>query len=76
MVACCLQTDGLGYEVFNVANPNPSVDLTSGEIAERFYAGVERRREMAPDETVYSIEKARAMVGFVPEHDWRAELGR
>ena len=76
MVECCLKTDGLGYEVFNVANPNPSVDLTSGEIAERFYAGVERKRDMAPDETFYAIEKARRMVGFAPRHDWREELQR
>ncbi len=74
MVDLCLKTDGLGYEVFNVANAEPSVDLTTDEIAERFYAGVERRREMDPHETFYSIEKARAMLGFEPKVRWRAEI--
>ena len=74
MVECCLKTDGLGYEVFNVANEDPSVDLTSQEIADRFYAGVERRREMGPRETFYSIEKARRLVGFEPQVRWQDEM--
>ena len=73
MVDCCLKTDGLGYEVFNVANPDASVDLTSAEIAERYYQGVPYKHEMAPDETMYSIEKARRLVGFGPVHRWRDE---
>ncbi len=72
MVECCLRTDGLGYEVFNVANPNLSVDITTSQIMERFYQGVEQRREMEADETFYCIDKARRLVGFAPEHDWRA----
>ncbi|MBJ3762641.1 NAD(P)-dependent oxidoreductase [Maribius pontilimi] len=71
MVDCCLKTDGLGYEVFNVANPNMSVDITTDEVIARFYQGVEKRRDMGADETFYSIDKARRMVGFAPQHDWR-----
>ena len=74
MVECCLQTDGLGYEVFNVANPNPSVDLTSAEIIERYYDGVPKKAEMGEHETFYSIAKARRLLGFDPKHDWRDEL--
>ena len=36
MVDCCLGTDGLGYEVFNVANDDMSVGMTSDEVYERF----------------------------------------
>jgi nucleoside-diphosphate-sugar epimerase len=74
MVDLCLRKDGLGYKVFNVANPDPSVDATSDEIAARFYDGVPKRRDMAPDETFYSIEKARRMLGFDPVHRWRDEV--
>ena len=74
MVDRCLKTDGLGYEVFNVANPDTSVDLSSQEIADRFYQGVERKREMGEDETFYSIEKARRMLGYDPVHRWRDEI--
>ena len=74
MVDCCLKTDGLGYQVFNVANDDLSVGLTNAEVIERFYAGVPIKRDMGEFETFYSNEKARRLVGFTPRHAWREEL--
>lgn len=74
MVECCLQTDGLGYEVFNVANDTHSVAAPTAELIERFYPGVEQRREIGAHESFYSNEKARRLVGFAPKHDWRDEI--
>ncbi len=75
MVDCCLRTDGLGYEVFNVSNDDMSVGITSDEVIARFYEGVEVRRAMRPDETFYANNKAKRMVGFAPKHSWREVLG-
>ena len=74
MVLKCLETDGLGYEVFNVANADMSVAAKTGEIIEEFYQGVPQKREMGEDETFYAIDKARKLVGFEPEHSWRDVL--
>lgn len=74
MVDRCLKTDGLGYEVFNVANPDMSVNISSAEVRERFYPGVEVRKAMGENETFYSIDKAREMLGFDPKHSWRDVL--
>ncbi|MFD1947228.1 NAD(P)-dependent oxidoreductase [Nocardioides aestuarii] len=74
LVERCLATDGLGYEVFNVANADMSVAATTDEVRERFYDGVEVRREMGRDETFYSIEKARELLGYEPQHSWRDVL--
>ncbi len=74
MVRRCLEVDGLGYEVFNVANADMSVAATTDEVRERFYDGVEVRREMGRDETFYSIDKARELLGYAPEHSWRDVL--
>tara|TARA_R110002049_G_scaffold95369_3_gene234197 strand:+ start:25354 stop:26244 length:891 start_codon:yes stop_codon:yes gene_type:complete len=74
MVDCCLKTDGLGYQVFNVANNELSVGLTNAQVIERFYSGVPIKREMGEFETFYCIEKARRLVGFEPRHSWREEL--
>ncbi len=74
MVQRCLETDGLGYEVFNVANADMSVAATTEEIRDRFYAGVEVRREMGRDETFYAIDKARDLLGYAPQHSWRDVL--
>jgi nucleoside-diphosphate-sugar epimerase len=74
MVQRCLETDGLGYEVFNVANADMSVAATTQEIIAEFYDDVEVRREMGRDETFYAIDKARDLLGFDPQHSWRDVL--
>ncbi|MET0931526.1 MAG: NAD(P)-dependent oxidoreductase [Aeromicrobium sp.] len=74
IVQRCLETDGLGYEVFNVANADLSVAATTQEIIADFYDGVEVRREMGRDETFYAIDKARDLLGFAPRHSWRDTL--
>ena len=71
MVDCCLKTDGLGYQVFNVANEDMSVAATSDEVKAQFYPGVREAAPMGRDETFYSIKKAKELVGFEPEHSWR-----
>ncbi len=74
MVDCCLRTDGLGYEVFNVSNDDSSVGITSAEVYERFYAGIPMLREMGEFETFYANDKAKRLVGFAPHHSWRDVL--
>ena len=74
LVQRCLEADGLGYQVFNVANADMSVAATTQEVRERFYDGVELRKEMGRDETFYSIDKARELLGYAPQHSWRDVL--
>jgi len=75
MVERCLLTDGLGYEVFNVANDDLSVSLSNAEVRARYYAGVPVKREMGETETFYAIDKAKRLLGFAPRHSWRDVLG-
>jgi len=75
MVEACLRTDGLGYEVFNVANADTSVDVPTSEVIARFYEGVELRGDLPGRSTLYSIEKARRMVGFAPKMKWKDAIG-
>ncbi|MEL6915355.1 MAG: NAD(P)-dependent oxidoreductase [Pseudomonadota bacterium] len=74
MVECCLRTDGLGYQIFNVSNDDHSVAAPTSELRARFYGGVPAA-PMEERETFYSNRKARKLVGFAPAHDWRSELG-
>jgi nucleoside-diphosphate-sugar epimerase len=74
MVQRCLDTDGLGYQVFNVANADMSVAATTEPIRARFYDGVQVRREMGRHETFYAIDKARGLLGYAPQHSWRDVL--
>lgn len=76
MVDCCLRTDGLGYQVFNVSNDDMSVYISSDEVIARFYDGVPVKRKMGRDETFFANDKAKKMVGFKPRHSWRDVLGK
>ena len=74
MVECCLKTDGLGYQVFNVSNDDMSVALTTDQVMAQFYQGIPQKRPMGVNETFYSNAKAKRMVGFAPKHSWRDVL--
>lgn len=71
MVELCLQKDGLGYEVFNASNDDHSVNKTTQELRDEFYAGVPVKSEMGEFETFYSNKKAKDMLGFKEQHNWR-----
>jgi nucleoside-diphosphate-sugar epimerase len=75
MVECCLRTDGLGYEVFNVANDDSSVGMSSADVIETFYKGVPVKTPITGHDTFYSNAKAKRMVGFAPKHGWRDQVG-
>lgn len=70
-IDCALAADGLGYQVFNVANADSSVGATSAKVIAKFYADVPQKRELGEFETFYSIDKARRMLGFKPQSRWR-----
>ena len=70
-IDCALAANGLGYQVFNVANADSSVGATSAELIAEFYSGVLQKRVLGEFETFYSIDKARKMLGFAPKSRWR-----
>lgn len=74
MVDCCLKTDGLGYEVFNVANDDLSVGISNQAVIDRFYEGVPVKRKMGENETFFDNSKAKRLVGFAPQYSWRDSL--
>lgn len=70
MVQKCLNTDGLGFQIFNASNDDHSVDLSSKELIDRYYKGVPIVSDEIP-QSFYSNEKAKRLLGFNPEHSWR-----
>ena len=71
MVDRMLKTDGLGFQIFNASNDDNSVALSTADIIKRYYQGVPQKREMGEHETFYSNQKAKDMLGFQQEHNWR-----
>jgi nucleoside-diphosphate-sugar epimerase len=67
-----IETDGLGYQVFNAVNNDSSSDLPTAELLRRYYPNVPVKGELGEFESLLSNRKARDMLGFRENHNWRA----
>jgi len=60
-----------GADVFIVANADTVSARPSTELLGAEFPDVPVRRELGEHETLLSIDKARRVLGFAPEHSWR-----
>ncbi|HEV7195007.1 MAG TPA: NAD(P)-dependent oxidoreductase [Pedococcus sp.] len=63
-----------GAEVFIIANADTVMSRSSAELVADVFPGVEVRHELGQHETLLSIDKARRLLGYEPEHSWRDEV--
>jgi nucleoside-diphosphate-sugar epimerase len=66
-----LEHAGTGLDVFIVANADTVMSRSSADLVAECYPGVEVRKELGEHETLLSIDKARRVLGYTPEHSWR-----
>jgi nucleoside-diphosphate-sugar epimerase len=66
-----------GFETFIIAAADTVMSRSSAELAAEVFPGVKLVKEVGERETLLSIDKARRMLGYAPEHSWRdhAEAG-
>jgi nucleoside-diphosphate-sugar epimerase len=69
-----LDHDQPGTDVFIIANADTVMSRSSASLAAEVYPGVEVRKELGEHETLLSIDKARRVLGYEPEHSWRDSL--
>lgn len=48
---------------------------SSADLAAEVFPGVELVKEVGERETLLSIDKAKRMLGYAPEHSWRDHAG-
>lgn len=60
-----------GYESFIIAAADTVMSRPSAELAAEVFPGVALTRTIIGRETLLSIDKAKAMLGYAPEHSWR-----
>ena len=61
-----------GFEAFIIAAADTVMSRRSAELAAEVFPGVEVLKELGEHETMLSIDKARKLLGFEPEHSWRS----
>jgi nucleoside-diphosphate-sugar epimerase len=66
-----LDFDGTGVEIFIIANADTVMSRSSASLAAAVYPGVPVTRELGEHETLLSIDKARRILGYEPQHSWR-----
>ncbi|WP_091323321.1 NAD(P)-dependent oxidoreductase [Arthrobacter sp. cf158] len=70
-VVRALEHGGPGFETFIIAAADTVMSRSSAELAAEVFPGVEVLKELGEHETMLSIDKARRLLGFEPEHSWR-----
>ncbi len=67
--ALALETPG--FERFVIASPDTVMSRSSADLVAEVFPDVEVRRELGEHETLLSIDKARRVLGYAPQHSWR-----
>jgi len=72
-----LENGRQGFEAFIIAAADTVMSRSSAELAAEVFPGVELVKAVAGRETLLSIDKAKRLLGYAPEHSWRdhAEAG-
>ena len=60
-----------GFEVFIIANADTVMSRANELLLAEVFPDVEVRRGVTSNGTLFSIERARRMLGYEPEHSWR-----
>lgn len=66
-----VQSPLTGAEVFIIAAADTVMTRPNAELMDEVFPDVQLRKKVAPNETLLSIDKARRMLGYEPQHSWR-----
>lgn len=70
-VARALENGKPGFETFIIANEDTVMSRSSASLAAEVFPDVQVTKELGEHETMLSIDKAKRLLGFAPEHSWR-----
>ncbi len=66
-----LELNKPGFETYIIAAADTVMSRSSASLAAEVFPGVPITRDLGENETLLSIDKARAAFGFDPQHSWR-----
>ena len=70
-VARALEHGAPGFEAFIIANADTVMSRSSASLAAEVFPDVPVVKELGEHETLLSIDKAKRLLGYAPEHSWR-----
>lgn len=66
-----LETAPAGFETFIIAAADTVTTRSNAELVGEVFPGVETRGDLGENTTLLSIDKARRLLGYDPQHSWR-----
>jgi nucleoside-diphosphate-sugar epimerase len=60
-----------GADVFVIANSDTVMSRLTSELLSEIFPDVPLKKKLGPNETLLSIEKAKRVLGYEPQHSWR-----
>jgi len=69
-----LEWDTTGFDRFIIAAADTVMSRPNSELVAEVFPGVPLKRELGTNDTLLSIDKARRILGYAPEHSWRDEV--
>ena len=70
-VRLALEHDATGLDVFIIANADTVMSRSSADLMAEVFPDVEGRSDLDEHQTLLSIDKARRILGYEPQHSWR-----
>lgn len=70
-VARALENGKPGFEAFIIANEDTVMSRSSASLAAEVFPNVTVTKVLGEHETMLSIDKAKRLLGYAPEHSWR-----
>jgi len=71
VVVRALEYDKSGFDNFVIANADSVMSRPSSELMAEFFPGTEFRAPVEGTQSLCSIDKARRLLGWEPQHSWR-----
>jgi nucleoside-diphosphate-sugar epimerase len=75
-IRLALESDLTGCEIFVIANADTVMERSNTDLLTECFPDVEVRDDIGPNDTLLSIDKARRLLGYQPQHSWRDEVVR
>ena len=70
-----LEHQAPGFDIFVIANADTVMSTPSADLAAGRFPDVEIRGDLSGTQTLLSIDKARRVLGYSPQHPWRDHAG-
>ncbi|WP_416841785.1 NAD-dependent epimerase/dehydratase family protein [Haloferax sp. DFSO52] len=71
VVTAALESDFTGHEVFNAFGPDNFLGVPTADAIEAGFGSLPETCELSGEESAFSTEKARTVLGWEPTHSWR-----